>query len=113
MIYLLPTPESATDDECLLAVNSFSLCLISVPSRVRTATHQTPVQRPRLAMRPTWTVSGASRGVVPPQRGECDASEPSQRVHADRAARRHRDHRDPDWPAAAGCAEGPRGRGPG
>ena len=35
----------------------------------------------------------------------------SQSIHADRAAGRDRDHRDPDRPAAARRAEGPRGRG--
>ena len=37
---------------------------------------------------------------------------PAARLHADRAAGRHRHHRHPDRPAAAGGAEGPRGRRP-
>ena len=37
---------------------------------------------------------------------------PAARLHADRAAGGHRHHRHPDRPAAAGRAEGPRGRQP-
>ena len=42
----------------------------------------------------------------------CDAHSRRRRVHADRAAGRHRHHRHPHRPAPARRAEGPRGRRP-
>src|SRR5690606_10577793 len=36
----------------------------------------------------------------------------SCRLHADRIAGRDSHHRDPDWPASAGCSKGARGRRP-